>query len=111
MTTIKLPPDLYARVLALGVEVDGFCCSAIEAALAGRSYAINQQVIMTPPNDDKTTEPRRGRPMASDTGDKLKWRSVGLEPALWDFVTEAARSSGLTENQFLRQLILRAKTG
>lgn len=50
-----------------------------------------------------------GRPMVSETGQKLAFHPVGLEPSLWAWVRLSAEAAGLTPNRFLRQLILDAK--
>ena len=46
--TIKLPSHLYARVVALGVDVNGFCCSAIELALDRRKTLTDKRPVGRP---------------------------------------------------------------
>ena len=56
----------------------------------------------------KAASGRTGRPKLDDT-QKLKFRSVGLEPDLWTWIEGSAAAHQMTPNQFVRGLIVRAR--
>lgn len=96
---IDITDELSGALLSARVDAVDVCLTALSKAIS-KSDMIEQQETR------KTRKP--GRPLASDTGDKLVWRSVGLDPATWDRVTAAAAAAGVTSNEFLRQIVMKA---
>ena len=84
--------------MALQIEVDTDMAKATATATAAKK-------VKAP----RARKSKGGRPMVSESGQKLAFHPVGLEPALWAWVRLSAEAAGLTPNRFLRQLILDAK--
>ena len=99
---LDITAELASELLNRSVDAVAVCLTALEKAVS-KSAMVNTQ--------EKKASRKPGRPLASETGDKLVWRSVGLDPATWEWVAESAAASGVTTNEYLRQVVAKARQG